>query len=198
MIEIRKAEKNDLTNIVELHIKRFSSFFLTSLGRSFLKVFYHAFLNNPGILLVLEDEGQIRGFAAGSRDNRGFFKKLLKNNLLGFLISGARILVTNPLALKRIAVNAGKAKKNNLIFAELLSIATLENKNGYGKILLNEFEKEVARKNYDNLPVSLTTDYANNDKAVQFYRDCGYEIHEVFESYQHRRMYRFLKYLSQN
>ena len=100
--------------------------------------------------------------------------------------------------LKRIALNAGKAKKNSLIFAELLSIATLENKKGYGKILLNEFEKEVARENYDNLPVSLTTDYANNDKAVQFYRDCGYEIHEVFESYPHRKMYRFIKHLSQN
>ena len=197
-MKVRKATKKDINFIVDIHMERFSNFFLTSLGVSFLNVFYKAFLKNPGILLVLEDEGKIRGFAAGSRDNRGFFKKLLKNNLLGFLISGARILVTNPLALKRIAVNAGKAKKNNLIFAELLSIATFKNKKGYGKILLNEFEKEVARKNYDNLPVSLTTDYANNDKAVQFYRDCGYEIHEVFESYPHRKMYRFIKHLSQN
>ena len=197
-MKVRKATDKDIGTVVEIHTERFSSFFLTSLGRSFLKVFYHAFLNNPGILLVLEDEGQIRGFAAGSRDNRGFFKKLLKNNLIGFLISGARIFVTNPIALKRIALNAGKAEKNNLIFAELLSIATLKNKKGYGKILLNEFEKEVARENTANLPVSLTTDYANNDKAVQFYRDCGYEIQEVFESYQHRKMYRFIKHLSQN
>ena len=197
-MKVRKATKKDINFIVDIHMERFSNFFLTSLGVSFLNVFYKAFLKNPGILLVLEDEGKIRGFVAGSRDNRGFFKKLLKNNLIGFLISGARILITNPLALKRIALNAGKAKKNSLIFAELLSIATLENKKGYGKILLNEFEKEVARENHDNLPVSLTTDYANNDKAVQFYRDCGYEIHEVFESYQHRKMYRFIKHLSQN
>ena len=197
-MKVRKATGKDIGTVVEIHTERFSSFFLTSLGKSFLKVFYQAFLNNPGILLVLEDEGKIRGFAAGSRDNRGFFKKLLKNNLIGFMISGARILITNPLALKRIALNAGKAEKNSLIFAELLSIATFKNKKGYGKILLNEFEKEVARKNYDNLPVSLTTDYANNYKAVQFYRDCGYEIHEVFESYPHRKMYRFIKHLSQN
>ncbi len=197
-MKVRKATKKDINFIVDIHMERFSNFFLTSLGVSFLNVFYKAFLKNPGILLVLEDEGKIRGFVAGSRDNRGFFKKLLKNNLIGFLISGARILITNPLALKRIALNAGKAEKNSLIFAELLSIATFKNKKGYGKILLNEFEKEVARENYDNLPVSLTTDYANNDKAVQFYRDCGYEIHEVFESYPHRKMYRFIKHLSQN
>ncbi len=192
-MKVRKATNKDISNIVEIHLQRFSSFFLTSLGKSFLKVFYKAFLKNPGILLVLEDGGQIRGFAAGSRDNRGFFKKLLMNNLFGFAISGVRILITNPLALKRIAQNAGKAEDNKLIFAELLSIATLENKKGYGKILLGEFEKEVARENTANLPVSLTTDYDNNERAVQFYRDNGFEIYEIFESYQKRKMYRFLK-----
>lgn len=192
-MKVRKANNKDISNIVEIHLQRFSSFFLTSLGKSFLKVFYKAFLKNPGILLVLEDGGQIRGFAAGSRDNRGFFKKLLMNNLFGFAISGVRILITNPLALKRIAQNAGKAENNKLIFAELLSIATLENKKGYGKILLGEFEKEVARENTANLPVSLTTDYDNNERAVQFYRDNGFEIYEIFESYQKRKMYRFLK-----
>jgi len=192
-MKVRKATNKDISNIVEIHLQRFSSFFLTSLGKSFLKVFYKAFLKNPGILLVLEDGGQIRGFAAGSRENRGFFKKLLMNNLFGFTISGARILLTNPLALKRIAQNAGKAEKNRLIFAELLSIATLENKKGYGKILLGEFEREVARENSANLPVSLTTDYDNNERAVQFYRDNGFEIYEIFESYQKRKMYRFLK-----
>lgn len=192
-MKVRKATNKDISNIVEIHLQRFSSFFLTSLGKSFLKVFYKAFLKNPGILLVLEDGGQIRGFAAGSRDNRGFFKKLLMNNLFGFAISGVRILITNPLALKRIAQNAGKAENNKLIFAELLSIATLENKKGYGKILLGEFEKEVARENTANLPVSLTTDYDNNERAVQFYRDNGFEIYEIFESYQKRKMYRFLK-----
>lgn len=192
-MKVRKATNKDISNIVEIHMQRFSSFFLTSLGKSFLKVFYKAFLKNPGILLVLEDGGQIRGFAAGSRDNRGFFKKLLMNNLFGFTISGVRILLTNPLALKRIAQNAGKAENNKLIFAELLSIATLENKKGYGKILLGEFEKEVARENTANLPVSLTTDYDNNERAVQFYRDNGFEIYEIFESYQKRKMYRFLK-----
>ena len=192
-MHIRKAIKKDIDKVVKIHRERFSNFFLTSLGTSFLKVFYRAFLKNPGILLVLEDGGQIRGFAAGSRDNRGFFKKLLMNNLFGFAISGVRILITNPLALKRIAQNAGKAEDNKLIFAELLSIATLENKKGYGKILLGEFEKEVARENTANLPVSLTTDYDNNERAVQFYRDNGFEIYEIFESYQKRKMYRFLK-----
>lgn len=189
----RKAKIEDLNQIIQIHMERFSNFFLTSLGKSFLKTFYKAFLTNPGILLVLEDEGEVRGFAAGSTDNRGFFKKLLRNNFIEFAFSGVKILITNPSALKRIALNAGKSEKNSLIFAELLSIATRKNKRGYGKILLKEFEKEAARENENNLPLSLTTDFENNEKAVQFYKDCGYEVHEVFESYQKRKMYRFLK-----
>lgn len=193
-MNVRKASKKDINSIVEIHMERFSSFFLTSLGESFLKVFYRAFLKNPGILLVLEDDGKVKGFAAGSRDNRGFFKKLLMNDFLGFAKQGFRILFANPAALKRMASNAGKSEKNNLIFAELLSIATLRNKKGYGKILLEEFEKEVALENRENLPISLTTDFDENEKTVQFYRDCGYEINEVFESYNGRKMYRFIKY----
>ena len=194
-MNVRKATNKDINSIVEIHMERFSSFFLTTLGSSFLKVFYKAFLKNPGVLIILEDDGDIKGFAAGSRDNRSFFKKLLKNNLLEFCFAGARVLLTNPTALKRMATNAGKSEKNNLIFAELLSIATLKNKRGYGKILLEEFEKEIVKENMNDLPVSLTTDYDDNEKAVQFYKDCGYEIQEVFQSFQNRKMYRFIKKL---
>ena len=194
-MNVRKATNKDIDSIVEIHMERFSSFFLTTIGSSFLKVFYKAFLKNPGVLIILEDDGDIKGFAAGSRDNRSFFKKLLKNNLLEFCFAGARVLLTNPTALKRMATNAGKSEKNNLIFAELLSIATLKNKRGYGKILLEEFEKEIVKENMNDLPVSLTTDYDDNEKAVQFYKDCGYEIQEVFQSFQNRKMYRFIKKL---
>lgn len=195
MLCLRKASKKDINSIVEIHMERFSSFFLTTLGSSFLKIFYKAFLKNPGVLIILEDEGFVKGFAAGSRDNRSFFKKLLKNNLFEFCFAGVSILFTKPAALKRMATNAGKSEKNNLIFAELLSIATLKNKKGYGKILLEEFEKEVIKENVNNLPISLTTDYNDNEKAVQFYKNCGYEIQEVFQSFQNRKMYRFIKKL---
>nr|WP_285270369.1 GNAT family N-acetyltransferase [Kaistella sp. Ran72] len=172
---------------------RFPHFFLSSLGSEFLITFYKAFLQKPGILLVLKEAGEIRGFAAGSRDNRGFFKQLLLNNFAGFLFSGVLILLTKPLALKRIVVNIGKKSSRNKFYAELLSIATLRNKKGYGKLLLEEFEKEIAGNNPANLPISLTTDFDDNDKAITFYKNAGYEVSEVFESYARRKMYRFTK-----
>ena len=143
---IRKAEVKDLNQIVAIHFERFSGFFLTSLGRDFLKTFYKAYLKNPGVLLVLEDEGEVKGFAAGSRDNRGFFKKLLKNNFVGFAISGLKILFANPKALKRIASNIGKSEKNNFAFAELLSIATLKNKKATVKFYYRNLKMRYPKK----------------------------------------------------
>ncbi len=192
-MEIRLAKVSDLDMIVEIHYSRFSNFFLTTLGKKFLKTFYKAFLKEPGILIVLLDNGCIKGFAAGSRSNQNFFKKLLKNNFFGFIYSGIQIIFTNPKALKRIFSNTKKSEEIALEYSELLSIATVLNKKGYGKVLLDSFEKEVALKNEESLSLSLTTDYDNNDKAVKFYKDCGYEVLEIFESYQKRKMYRFIK-----
>ena len=44
------------------------------------------------------------------------------------------------------------------------------------------------------LPVSLTTDFENNEKAINFYKDSGYEIYEIYQAYQNRKMIRFIKY----
>ena len=194
-MKVRKAVLKDIPKVVSIHEERFSGFFLSSLGSAFLKIFYTAFLKSPAVLLVLEDDDEVKGFAAGSRDNRGFFKKLLKNNIFQFAFAGLKLLFSRPLALKRMAANSSKSKKSDLIFAELLSIATLKNKKGYGKILLDEFEKEISSQNIDKLPISLTTDFDENIKVVEFYKDCGYQIHEIFESFQRRKMYRFIKIL---
>lgn len=195
---IRKANLKDIPKVVAIHEERFSGFFLSSLGSAFLKVFYTAFLKNPAVLLVLEQEGIVKGFAAGSRDNRGFFKELLKNNVFQFGLAGIKILFTRPMALKRMAANSLKSEMSDLVFAELLSIATLKNSEGFGKILLGEFEREISSQNIDKLPISLTTDFDENEKVINFYKENGYQIHELFNSYQNRKMYRFIKNIELN
>ena len=192
-MEVRQAKSKDISEIVKIHINRFPTFFLSTLGSGFLKVFYEAFLKYPGVLLVLEDENEIKGFAAGSRDNRDFFKKLVKSNFLNFFLVGLKIGLSNPSALIRLATNASKSREVPLAFAELLSIATVKNKKAYGKFLLESFEKEISSQNSLNLPISLTTDYDDNKKAIDFYTSANYQIHQIFESYQGRKMYRFIK-----
>ncbi|RRJ89569.1 N-acetyltransferase [Paenimyroides tangerinum] len=190
-MKVRLAKESDLKVVVDIHLKRFNDFFLTSLGKFFLIQFYKGFLKEPGILLIIEDNFKVVGFAAGSFSNNGFFKKLLVNNLIGFAKAGIIVALSNPSALIRIGSNANKASREDLEFSELLSICTLPNKKGYGKILLKAFENYVFSKS--KLPISLTTDFCNNEKTVTFYKDCGYSIYKVFDSYKDRKMYRFLK-----
>ena len=55
-MNVRKATNKDIDSIVEIHMERFSSFFLTTLGSSFLKVFYKAFLKDPVVLIIFEND----------------------------------------------------------------------------------------------------------------------------------------------
>lgn len=191
-MEVRLANHHDIGKVVEIHQSRFQNFFLSSLGRIFLYEFYKSFLKNPGLLIVLEDEHEIVGFAAGSHSNRFFFKKLLKNNLFGFVKTGIGLLITKPFAILRLGYNVRKAEKEELHFAELLSIATIPNKKGYGNLLLASFESFLKKSNIE-LPISLTTDVLNNEKALRFYKNSGYEIYKEFTSYEDRKMYRLIK-----
>jgi ribosomal protein S18 acetylase RimI-like enzyme len=192
-MKTRYATSKDLKILVNIHLERFSNFFLSTLGRFFLTEFYRGFLKKPGLLIVLEDNREVVGFAAGSFNNQGFFKKLLLNNIIGFFKSGIVIFFSSPLSIIRLGNNASKSNKEICNFAELLSIATINNKKGYGKILLSKFEQEIKNNNKLEILISLTTDYDNNEKVIEFYKNSGYEIFREFKSYNGRKMYRFIK-----
>lgn len=195
-MNIRTAEKKDINRIVQIHIERFPNFFLSSLGKGFLKTFYRSFLKLPGLLIVLEDEDQIKGFACGSYSNHSFYKKLMFNNIGNFAIIGVTLVFSKPKAILRILSNLKKSNAVEIEFAELLSIATLRNTKGYGAKLLKAFENELRINLFKKAEtVSLTTDYENNDKAIQFYKQNNYKVLNVFESYENRKMYRFIKNL---
>jgi len=192
---IRYSEKKDIPRVVDIHLSRFNSFFLSSLGAKFLHVYYRSFLKKPAILLVLEDDGDIKGFACGNLLNRSFYKTLLFQNFISFSLIGLYLLFTRPKSLFRIFFNLNHSGDDGVVYAELLSIASLKNKKGYGSALLTAFEAEVLKNSNDkeNVKISLTTDYYNNDAAVNFYKSNNYAELKVFNGYQNRKMYRFIK-----
>jgi ribosomal protein S18 acetylase RimI-like enzyme len=196
-MNVRYASSHDLAEIVRIHLDRFENFFLSSLGNGFLEVYYRSFLKKPGVLLVLEDEGKIQGFASGCPSNTGFYRKLLKANIASYFIVGIKLLLVKPKALLRIFTNMKSSGRGSLIYAELLSIATVKNKKGYGSVLLNAFEVEMTKLKESHAinALSLTTDFENNEKAIRFYKGNGYKESSVFESYEKRKMYRFIKQL---
>lgn len=196
--KVRKATLEDVDEIVKIHQSAFKDFFLTSLGRGFLKLYYSTFIKcNDGVVYCAEKKGTIAGFSACSYVSRGFNTKLIKRNIFGFGVEALRLLFTTPKAILRLVKNLNKedntgAVKDDGTYAELYSIAVNPEcqGGGVGKSLLTVTESDV-REHNDK--ISLTTDYYNNEKTIGFYHSLGYADYYEFTTYPNRKMWRMIK-----
>lgn len=200
MITIRRATINDVETIVKIHEQAFPDFFLTTLGKSFLCLYYKCMCNcDDAVTLCAEEEGELKGFATSSYYSHGFNTTLIKKNLFKFGLMGVELMFTKPKAILRLAKNLDKKAEGNAVedngeYAELYSIAVIPGNqgSGIGKKLLIATEEYVAKH---NSKISLTTDYYNNEKTIGFYHSLGYQDYYEFVTYPNRRMWRMIKQL---
>lgn len=198
-MNIRKATLYDVNAIVEIHINAFKGFFLTSLGRDFLKFYYTCFVKNgETVTMVAEENKIIYGFSAATTKCKGFNGRLIKGNFFLFGLLTFKMLFRSPKSLLRLIRNLTK-KGDGVIdkedYAELYSIGVSRNVQGMGvgkKILIGT-EKNLKAMGVKR--ISLTTDYFNNEQAVGFYHSVGYELLYEFVTYPNRKMYRLIKNL---
>ena len=199
-ITVRIAKIEDIEGIVAIHQAAFQDFFLTRLGKRFLKLYYSTFINSgKGVVYCAEKDNTIVGFSATSYNSKGFNSALIKKNLLKYGIEALCLLFTKPKAVIRLVKNLDKGSKDSEIkdegqYAELYSIAVSPScqGEGVGRILLTETESDVREHNNQ---ISLTTDYYDNDKTIAFYHALGYEGWYDFVTYPDRRMWRMIKNL---
>ena len=196
-MEIKRATVEDINDIVDIHCDAFKGFFLTSLGRDFLKFYYTCFVESAdAVSMCAFDNGKLLGFSAATKVCKGFNSKLIKENFLYFCSLSFKLLFTNPSSLIRLVKNI--TKKSDSVddeedYAELYSIGVSKyaQGKGIGKQLL--FETERVMKDEGVQRISLTTDYYNNDATVGFYLSMGYKVLYEFTAYPNRKMYRFIK-----
>lgn len=195
MITIEKAKLGDVDIIVEIHLDAFKDFFLSSLGKRFLRLYYLSFIKSDrGVVYCAHVDNVVVGFSACSYIGKGFNSSLIKSNPIRFGIEALRLLLTKPKALVRLVKNMKKGTgiEDDGMYAELYSIAINPKYQGegVGRKLLTATEQDVRTHN-DR--ISLTTDFYNNEKTLSFYRALGYKDYYVFVSYPSRKMYRMIK-----
>ena len=191
--------KGKLPNgFVEIHNQAFKDFFLTSLGESFLKLYYTSIMkSSKGLVICMFDDNEnVVGFSAGTLRSKGFHKKILFSNKFAYLYSLFYLLIFRSRAIYRLIKNLSKNKSSHIDdgnYAELLSIAIPPKYKGlgYGKILIQEFEKEL--KIHKINKVALTTDFYDNKDVLAFYNKVGYGIFYDFITYPNRKMYKLIK-----
>lgn len=194
---VRRIEESDINNVVSIHCASFQNFFLTQLGTDFLNVYYKAFSKSgKGVLLGCFNGEILVGFCAATFKSNGFNTGLIIDNFYSFVLQAFKLFFTNIKALIRLANNFRKVNqtvKDKGQYAELYSIAVspLMQNSGIGKLLLNELESQLKQRKCNKL--TLTTDYDNNNKTLQFYEKMGYNTMYEFITYPNRKMYRLFK-----
>jgi GNAT superfamily N-acetyltransferase len=185
---------------INIHKEAFNNFFLTSLGDSFLKLYYSSVINSPkGLVICLFDNNNnLVGFAAGTYCSKGFHKEILLNNFFSYVWVLFNVVLFRPKAIIRLFKNLNKRKNIEVdkgMYAELLSIAVPPEYKGmgYGKILLKAFETEL--KYSDSDKIALTTDFINNENVLSFYEKSGYKLLYEFTTYPNRKMVKLIKEL---
>lgn len=187
---------NKVENVVDIHVRSFKSFFLTFLGKGFLKQLYKHFINhkNSGLLLALEND-KILGFLAYSENLSDFYKTLLRKKF--FILGWYSFLafIKDPKIMFRLlrAFTYSKKVQKKEKYIELSSIGVLpdqENKD-IGTNLINKL-KEIL-KDSECEYIKLETDAENNEKVNKFYVKNNFILKGMYITLEGRKMneYRF-------
>jgi ribosomal protein S18 acetylase RimI-like enzyme len=189
---LRVFQKSDVEQVVALHVKCFPGFFLSSLGPRFLTLFYSGLVESPDNigLVLLDKEGKLGGFVAGSSNPRGFYKRLLKRDWYKFALASLGVVLRNPAILRRIA-RAIHHPGNNPVGDEVAGLFSVGvgpeiQRTGAGQRLVGSFLEEASSRGCRR--VFLTTDRDGNDAVNKFYHKLGFQVKNQFETPEGRRM----------
>jgi ribosomal protein S18 acetylase RimI-like enzyme len=182
MISISKLSKSNISEVVSLHYDSFKGFFLTSLGKPFLALFYNAILlHEDGICIGVFDNEKLIGFAIGTTNNSGFYTTILKKNYLKMIWMAFPNLIFKPLNIKRLIsslVTSHKSNYKNIPTLLSICVSSRQESKGIGRKLLEAFENELSNSGFKEL--ILTTDFDNNEYVNEFYSRNNYSCVQSF------------------
>ena len=180
---IRPMRLADVESVVCIHLSSFAGFFLSFMGPRFLREFYKAtLLDESGLALVSTQADGIAGFAVGTTEPVGFYRRTIINNWNLFLAASFIPIFKKPRTILRLARRLLTTAHSNYPANEalLLSIAVHPSKQGrgIGKQLIEGFSAEAGKRGAAS--ISLTTDKLNNDATNQFYIRSGFSCARSF------------------
>ncbi len=201
MMEIREInvkEKQIIKEVVQIHLDTFDGFFLTFMGRGFLKCLYKSYCQykESGVLVAFEGDDPV-GFLAYSGDYSGLYKFLIKRKLIPFAWYSLGALLRKPkvfIRLLRAFLKPDDVERNEK-YVELASIGVKPNSKskGVGTSLIIELKNRVDFKSYSY--ISLETDAENNEVANRFYLKNEFKLERTYVTREGRRMneYRYFE-----
>ena len=192
--EVKSDEKKIIDEIVTIHLNTFTGFFLTFMGRGFLRQMYQSYCDHEESgLLVAEGDGKTVGFLAYSSDFSGLYKFMIKTRLVQFGWYSMGAFFRRPSAFLHIikAFLKPSEVKRKEKYVELSSIGVDPNvkSKGVGSKLIEKLKKLVDFEEYAY--ITLGTDAVNNEGAIHFYEKNGFIRERMFVTDEGRKMYEY-------
>lgn len=192
--EVKSNEKELINEIVTIHLNTFTGFFLTFMGRGFLKQMYQSYCDHDESgLLVAEEGGKALGFLAFSSNFSGLYKFMIKTRLIQFGWYSIGAFFRRPSAFMHIIsafLKPGEVKREEK-YVELSSIGVDPNvkSKGIGSKLIDALKDNVDFDKYAY--INLETDAVDNEGAIHFYEKNGFVRERMFETDEGRKMYEY-------
>ena len=187
---IMPMERSQVMPVVDIHMESFQGFFLSFLGKKFLQVYYEGVLRSAdGIAFVAMREDTIVGFVTGFVNPRGFYRTLLRRDLVRFGLAALPAALSRPgivFQLLRALRKPSNSPADDSGELSSIAVAPGEQGRGTGKALITAFLREAGRREASS--VYLTTDSNDNMKSNEFYRKRGFLIVRTFVTPEKRHM----------
>lgn len=191
-MEVKITDNLDYVDeIVEIHLSTFDGFFLTFLGKEFLRLLYSGFIQHEksNLIIAIEDN-EIVGFLAYSEDMSSFYKYLIKSKLFSFAWCAFKAFIRRPSIMFRLLSAFGKSEETNRKekYIELASIGVKVNQKGKGVgTKLIEYLKLIVNLNIFDY-ISLETDAENNEYTNKFYKKNNFILSRTYFTKEGRKM----------
>ena len=185
----------DAPHLARLHQRAFPDFFLSRLGEPFLVQFYLGFVDDPtAVIVVVRDDNRCpQGVAVGTTDAPGFFGRLLRRRLGGFIGASARAVLRHPSTAPRLlqaVLYRGDVPRGRegALFSSMCVDPTLAG-NGIGSALIANWTQRARTMGAER--AFLTTDAEGNDVVNAWYRREGWVVTDEFIAAGGRAMNRY-------
>lgn len=198
ILENPVLSKKELDDIVKIHIETFTGFFLTFLGKGFLRQMYKGFIahENSGLIVAMNERG-IVGVLAYSEDLSAFYKYLIKTRLIPFAVYSLGATIRKPSAMIRLIrafLKPGETKREEK-YVELSSIGVSPEVKGQhiGSKMIDKLKEMFDADKFSY--INLETDAVNNEGVNAFYKKNDFVLSKTYETSEGRKMneYRWTK-----
>jgi ribosomal protein S18 acetylase RimI-like enzyme len=194
-VTVRPLAEADVAVVVEIHLRTFQGFFLSFLGRGFLRLLYESIRTAPEGVALVATRGPVVGFAAGVTSQRSFFRRLVREHWWRFGRAAAGAALRRPSTIPRLlrALRRPAESEEAAADAALLSIGVLPELegSGIGSRLIEAFVAEMGRRGAD--AVSLTTDRDDNDRVNRFYERHGFHVQRSYVTPEGRALLEYVR-----